>query len=135
MNVIQCDYDRLEQIAVRFGAEANRVETVQTDLQNRLSPLENGGWVGKGSDAFFAEMHQVVLPVVQRLRAALEEAGDVSQRILVIIKSAEEEASDPFRQPSETAATPPPRIYIINGINSDATSQSTGKSSLATMTV
>ncbi|NHZ72605.1 MAG: WXG100 family type VII secretion target [Aquificales bacterium] len=117
MNIIQCDYERLEQIAAHFGEEANRIEIVQTAVQNRLTPLENSGWVGRGADAFFAEIEQIVLPAIRRLITALAEADAVSQQIIVILKSAEAEASSPFQQPSES--TPPPRIYIINGINSE----------------
>ncbi len=119
MDLVRCDYEKLDQIAGRFGTEANLIESMYTELQSRMAPLEDGGWVGKGSDAFFAEMSQVVLPAVQRLRAALAEADNVTQRIVIIMQTAEEEASSPFKQPGQGTAVPPPRIYIINGINSN----------------
>ena len=65
-------------------------------LVQQMETLEPD-WVGLGSDAFFEEMQGEVLPAVQRLQEALEQAGMVTGEIVSIFQQADEEASSPFR--------------------------------------
>ena len=99
--VIRVDYDALTKIADQFQNEAEAIEQVLHMVKSSMTPLQNGGWIGKGSDAFFTEMESEILPAVQRLTDALEQAGGVSKQIGDVMKSAEEEAGSPFRA-SET---------------------------------
>ncbi|MFZ2488106.1 MAG: WXG100 family type VII secretion target, partial [Anaerolineae bacterium] len=86
--------------------------------QQSLRALQSGGWEGRGAAAFFGEMSSEVLPALNRLGAALQQAQQVTRQISSVLRAAEEEASQPFRGSSQAAATPQPRIYIVNGINS-----------------
>ncbi|MCB0202723.1 MAG: WXG100 family type VII secretion target, partial [Anaerolineae bacterium] len=56
-----------------------------------------GGWEGRGSNAFFSEMQGEVLPAVNRLRQAMQEASRITRQIAQTVKQAEEEASSPFK--------------------------------------
>lgn len=97
---IRADYDQLEQIAGRF---ANQAEDVQATLQRvraSMEKLEGGGWIGRGSDAFFSEMQGDVLPATTRLQAALVEASRTTRAIAQTVRQAEEEASTLFRSNS-----------------------------------
>lgn len=94
---IRADYDRLEQVAAKFGNESQAIQQMLQNVKGSMDPLENGGWVGRGSEAFFSEMNGEVLPASERLRQALDEANSVTKRIIQVVKQAEDEASSPFR--------------------------------------
>lgn len=94
---IRADYDRLEQVAAKFGSESQAIQQMLQNVKGSMDPLENGGWVGRGSEAFFSEMNSEVLPASERLRQALDEANSVTKRIIQVVKQAEDEASSPFR--------------------------------------
>lgn len=94
--VIQAKYDALEVIAQKFGQESEASSEMYGRIQQAIQSLEQGGWEGKGSSAFFAEMNQTVNPALQRLINALDEARSVTLEIKQIIQQAEEEAAAPF---------------------------------------
>lgn len=97
MDEIQADYDRLEQIANQFANQSQAIQQMLQSTKGAMDPLQGGGWIGRGSDAFFSEMQGEVLPASERLKEALDEAGRVTKQIVQIVKQAEEEASSPFR--------------------------------------
>ena len=66
-DVIRVDYEALQQVADKFGYEAEAIQALLTAVRGSMNPLEGGGWIGKGSDAFFGEMNSDILPAVQRL--------------------------------------------------------------------
>jgi len=93
---IKADYEQLEQVASRFSQQANVVHETHQNIRNSMQNLEDG-WIGRGSDAFFAEMQSTILPAIQRLQNALEEASQVTKAIVQTVQQADEEASSPFR--------------------------------------
>lgn len=95
--VIRVDYEALAKIADRFGQQSEAVADMLTVVRGAMKPLESGGWVGRGSDAFFAEMNGEILPAVQRLADALGQANVVSRQIGELMQGAEDEACTPFR--------------------------------------
>jgi WXG100 family type VII secretion target len=97
MDEIRADYDQLEQIANRFVNQSQAVQQMLQRVRGAMDPLQGGGWIGRGSDAFFSEMESEVLPASLRLQQALEEANQVTRQIVQNVKQAEEEASSPFR--------------------------------------
>lgn len=99
--VIRVDYEALTKIASQFQNEAEAIQQLLQMIRGSMTPLQNGGWIGQGSDAFFNEMESDILPAVGRLTDALTQAGGVSRQISEVMQSAEEEAGSPFRN-SET---------------------------------
>lgn len=95
-DVIQAQYDQLEQIAVRFGRQAESTAQTTQRMQQSMRALQAGGWEGRGAAAFFAEMDRSVLPSLQRLVAALQQSQSVTRQISQVMRAAEEEASRPF---------------------------------------
>ncbi len=95
---IRADYDQLQDIASRFANQAQVIQEMLQNVRNRMQPLEDGGWIGRGSDAFFSEMNDEVLPATERLQKALEEAARVTNQIMQTVRQAEEEASGLFKQ-------------------------------------
>lgn len=96
-DVIQAQYDQLEQIAVRFGRQAEATAQTTQRVQQSMRALQTGGWEGRGAAAFFGEMDRSVLPSIRRLAAALQQSQTVTRRISQVMRTAEEEASWPFR--------------------------------------
>ncbi len=95
-DLIQANYESLAGIARSFAQHAAKVRHVQGRL-NRQMALLRPAWTGRGSEAFFAEMSDKVLPAVQRLSAALAEADRVTRQIQEILRQAEEQGATPFR--------------------------------------
>lgn len=93
---IRADYEQLSQVANRFSTQSQQIQQMTQKVQKSMETLKTG-WEGRGSQAFFNEMQGKVLPGVNRLQQALQEAARVTQQISQTVKQAEEEASSPFR--------------------------------------
>ena len=76
---IRADYEELEQVASRFTNQCAQVQQMLQKVRGSMEKLEDGGWIGRGSDAFFNEMNGEVLPATERLLQALDPA--LSQRL------------------------------------------------------
>jgi len=103
-DVIQAKYDELETIARQFGQRAQAIGELRSLFQRSAQPLEQGGWQGRGSAAFFRELNGQIFPAMQRLRQALEEARAVTLQASAILRRAEQEAAAPFRGSAEAGA-------------------------------
>lgn len=90
-------YGDLDQVANRFTSAQSDVLATLQRVRAAMEPLENGSWIGRGSDAFFREMRGEVLPAVQRLQQSLGEAARNTNAIVQTLRQADEEASSPFR--------------------------------------
>ncbi|MBN1285484.1 MAG: WXG100 family type VII secretion target [Anaerolineae bacterium] len=90
---IQARYDELDDVANHFAQEAAEVEQMQQRVRSAIANLQDGGWIGDAADAFYAEMEDEVLPAVQRLAEALEEANSTVKKISTILSNAEQEAA------------------------------------------
>lgn len=95
-DIIQANYDHLEAIAGRFGRRAEVAAELHSRVMRGVQALEDGGWEGAGSAAFFAEMQGEMYPAMQRLIQVLEEARAVTLEVRDILLRAEEEAAAPF---------------------------------------
>ncbi|MEW6581082.1 MAG: WXG100 family type VII secretion target [Chloroflexota bacterium] len=93
---IRADYDELATIAHELQQEGYGVDSLIARLRRCVDALEYGGWIGRGANSFYAEMHNDVFPALHRLANALLEAGDAVNRVSQIIREAEEEAAALF---------------------------------------
>jgi WXG100 family type VII secretion target len=94
---IRADYDQLEEVAGRFANQSQVIQEMLQRVRSSMEKLEDGGWIGRGADAFFEEMHGEVVPAAVRLHEVLEEASQATRAIVQIVQQAEDEASSPFR--------------------------------------
>ena len=94
---IRASYDELEQVASKFANQAQVIQQMTQKVRGSYDKLEDGGWIGRGSEAFFAEMRDKIFPACQRLQGALEDACAATKDIARTFKQAEQEASAPFR--------------------------------------
>lgn len=98
--IVQADYDVLESVTNTFNQLADVNQDMYNSVRSMSEQLSQEGWIGRGSNAFFAEMSQDVLPRLQRLCQALEEAGQTTRQISQIMEQAEQEARSRFAQGS-----------------------------------
>lgn len=94
---VKADYEQLEQVASRFSNQAQVIEQLSGKIRCSMQNLQDG-WIGRGSDAFFAEMDGEVLPAIQRLQDVLHLGSEVTKVIIQTMQNADEEASAPFCQ-------------------------------------
>ncbi|MBP8251181.1 MAG: WXG100 family type VII secretion target [Herpetosiphon sp.] len=97
MDEVKASYDQLEQLAGRFSNQSQAIQQMLQNLKNVMAPLRDGDWIGRGSDAFFAEMESEVLPATQRLQKALDDGNEVTKTIVQQMQQAEQEASNIFK--------------------------------------
>lgn len=98
-DVIQADYEKLGQVASRFASQAQATREMTRKVRAAMQKLEQGGWIGRGADAFFREMNSEILPALKRMETALQTGSQVSKEIAQKMRSAEEEACAPFKRP------------------------------------
>ncbi|MCB9105668.1 MAG: WXG100 family type VII secretion target [Anaerolineales bacterium] len=96
-NTIQADYEQLESIAGNFGKEADNSTAMTARVRKSYEDLKNGGWLGRGAEAFFNEMDSEILPALERFFAALEKGQSVTQQIVGDVRQTEEEAAGLFK--------------------------------------
>lgn len=89
-NLIQVDYEVLANANSTFTRLAEDIRQMNNDLATRAAALRDGGWWGEGSEAFHSEMENVVIPTLERLYRALEEAGSVTNQVIVKFQETEE---------------------------------------------
>lgn len=94
---IQCDYDGFSSVANDFAKESGQTEQLLNTVKQCVDKLEGGAWIGVGAEAFYAEMRDLVVPAMDRLRNVLNDASEAAKRIADIFKGAEEEAGSIFR--------------------------------------
>lgn len=95
-DVVQATYDQLAEVASGFQTQSESMSQMMSSIKSSMETLQPN-WIGRGSDAFFAEMQSEMLPAGQRLIEALNTGSEVTRQISDQMKAAEEEASGPFK--------------------------------------
>lgn len=94
---IRADYQILKTITQTFKHEAEQLAEVNRRINANVADLEQGDWLGKGANTFYAEMRGQVQPALARLQRALAEAALVTQECNLVMQTAEDEAAKVFR--------------------------------------
>lgn len=89
---VEVNYDDLERIRSTFSQQSQEIQNMLRRMSNQVDGLRGGGWIGRGADAFYAEMDNEILPAIQRLIRALDEADRVVAQIMAEFRRAEEES-------------------------------------------
>jgi WXG100 family type VII secretion target len=90
------NYDDMTNIVGKFKSEGQEIDALLKQTKGKVEALHNNQWVGQGSEKFFGEMEQSVLPATSRLVDALAHAADVAQRIADTIRRFDEETKSFF---------------------------------------
>lgn len=94
--LIQSNYESLEQVAARFEKNRESIQQMHTALNRKAQALAKS-WEGRGSQAFQREMQSTLFPALQRLTNALAQAGATTRKISQSVSNAEQEASNLFK--------------------------------------
>lgn len=114
--IIQVEYEQMAGLSQRMRGRAEACSALRRRLQQALTPLQQGGWYGRGATAFFREMESDVLPAMNRLETALTEGHLVLDEMVRIFQQAEEEAAALFEGgPTAPPATPGSQPDRVNG--------------------
>jgi WXG100 family type VII secretion target len=116
---VRADYEQLAQIAQVFGQQAEAAQHMLAALQQDMSILQGGDWVGKGADQLYAEMKSAVLPSLGRLVAAMDQAASMTAKISQIMKQAEDDSAALFRLDGPGAASRARRPAGASAFNFD----------------
>ncbi|RMG77224.1 MAG: hypothetical protein D6711_02060, partial [Chloroflexi bacterium] len=54
-NIIQANYEQLEQIAQKFLERSENTDQVLQAVRRQIEDLQRDGWWGEGANAFYAE--------------------------------------------------------------------------------
>ena len=87
------NYEEMQEIARMFLNESQAVSELTSRVHGMVSQLHQGGWIGMGSDQFFDEMEDRVLPGMRRLVEALEITNQATLNIIKEFRQGEQEAS------------------------------------------
>jgi WXG100 family type VII secretion target len=90
-DITQANYASLLAVAEQFRTQAAHIQRLRESAATHVITLERGGWIGDNATAFFREMHNDVLPAVERLHKGLENAAEVTRQIIAVLQMAEEE--------------------------------------------
>lgn len=97
-NHVRAQWQELQQIAQGFQQQSEAANDMAQSISSKMQPLQDGGWIGMGSDAFFQEMEELVTPGVKRLIDALAEASQKASQIAQTLSEHEQQASGLFKQ-------------------------------------
>ncbi|MFD3163516.1 C2 family cysteine protease [Herpetosiphon sp. NSE202] len=95
--IVQIDYDRMQQISLRFQRLAERVSWLRQQLQQVAERLIAGAWQGAAAVKFANEYQTQLVPAIHRLSTVLNIAQELSLEVSGVIQSAEDEAARLFR--------------------------------------
>lgn len=94
---IEANYETLENVANIFQQNQDQLNNMMQNIQSKMETLLSEGWIGRGSEAFQAEMTDEVLPKLNRLVNAMDEASSVTRRIIQTMEESEDRAGQFFR--------------------------------------
>ena len=95
-NIIQVNYPQLRDVVQRLQRQADTCTELRTAVNRARHPLEQGGWIGQGAQAFFTELDSNLMPALDRLHNALTQGVAVVQAAIATFQAAEEEAARLF---------------------------------------
>lgn len=96
-SIIQARYEELEQIATRFDDVAEQHQALLERVKQQVDILRGGSWQGKGVAAFLREIDGEVVIAELRLITAVQQAAQVTQQIVNLVRSADLAACQPFQ--------------------------------------
>ncbi|MEM7802613.1 MAG: WXG100 family type VII secretion target, partial [Chloroflexota bacterium] len=92
-DILQIDYSQIDLIAAHFNTQAETVDQLLANLNQQVSSVRDGGWLGEAAEAFFSEYQDLVEPGIVRLSEALSEGNRITLQMSALLQNAEEEAA------------------------------------------
>ncbi len=98
---IQANYDELDEISRRFADNADQVRTIERRINDQMEILRSGAWQGQNATVFYNVMDDTLMPGINRLAHALDEAETTTNQVANEMRSAEEEAESIMKSATE----------------------------------
>lgn len=92
----QVNYDLLATYEKRFQETGAEAMDQVAQFRQRVDGLHGQGWVGKAADQFHEEMTGEIIPALQRMGEAFNEAAEALKKIREAFNSADEECRGYF---------------------------------------
>jgi WXG100 family type VII secretion target len=105
-DLVQARYDDLIEMAHRFDGAAEAIRFLDRTVRSSYRPLQQGAWLGRGVEAFSAEMDRDVLPAIARLANVMTNARKTIEEMVKVLREAEQVAAAPFRTSSDADKAP-----------------------------
>jgi len=80
---------QIEEQIQQFGRQADTCDRVVGNIRAGAQPIQNGAWIGKGAEAFKAELVRRVIPQMMELIAAITGFGGKLGNALNIMRNAD----------------------------------------------
>jgi WXG100 family type VII secretion target len=94
---IRVQYDDIATIAMSFNHRGEQTQQLLKELRRQQGVLEDGVWLGSGAQAFFAEMNTHIVPTMNGLIQAFEQAAGTTRQVQELLHQAEADAAALFR--------------------------------------
>jgi WXG100 family type VII secretion target len=124
---IRWDYDQLNSIAQHFAQQAESARGTLNALKQQMEVLEGGDWIGVGANAFYNEMHSAILPALDRLARALDEAARTTEQIRNLGKETEDAVAQILRR-IEVSRSVVGNVASFSGATASAQASTSGGS-------
>jgi len=93
-------YNEVLNAANRLSAESHDIGNLHTHLQSSTDQLHSSGLRGQTSDAWYKDMHEILLPKTKQLVGILERAGQQLKSLNSLFQNAEQESGSFFKRSS-----------------------------------
>jgi WXG100 family type VII secretion target len=87
---LQIQYDEMDSIAKMFENYADEWQETIGRLDSAKDALQGGGWKGPGSEAYYDEYENEVLPKTKILQMGYEVAGQKTREMSQMFQDAEQ---------------------------------------------
>jgi WXG100 family type VII secretion target len=91
--IVSIKYDSMNQVSGEFQTQEAIAKQVSQTLTEHLTILKQGGWMAPSADQFYKTMDDEVMPGIQRLITALDQASQTIAAINATMQSGEQTAS------------------------------------------
>lgn len=89
MSVFSCVMNEVHDVVSQVTSQAQQVEDVVGNIRSGMGPIEGGGWVGEGADAFIEEVQSRLIPEIMALIASVMGFGGGITSALNIVEQAD----------------------------------------------
>ncbi len=89
MSIFSCVLGEVQDVIQQVTQQANQVEEVVGRIRSGMGPVEGGGWVGEGADAFISEVQTRLIPEMMALIASVMGFGGGIGSALGLIQQAD----------------------------------------------
>ena len=95
---VQMQYEEFGGVQNRIQRQLETVNQMINTVLQHVETLQNGAWIGRGAEAFYAEMQDLVFPGTQKLCQGLDQAITAARDVAARFQAAETEAGNLFKR-------------------------------------